>query len=299
MYYKIIEENNSVFVHGVKDFGLKDIFECGQCFRWNEKEDGSYSGVAFGKAVNVDYKKYPDKEGGVLVIKNCTEEDFNGIWKKYFDLDRDYEHIKQILTENDEIMKTAVEYGGGIRLLNQDEWETLISFILSQNRNIPLIKKSIEEICRRYGEQIKDENGEICYSFPSPEVLSKVSAEELAECRLGYRAKYVAETSKAVARSPEKLYLMTGASYKEAFEYLSGLCGVGPKVANCVLLFSMEKYESFPIDVWVRRLMSVLYGTDEDNLKEIREYSDKKFGDLGGFAQQYLFYYARENNIGK
>lgn len=299
MYKGIKEEKNSVLVYGLRDFELKDIFECGQCFRWNPEEDGSYSGVAFGRAVNILYEKEGDREEGTLIIRNSTAEDFENIWKKYFDLERDYGQIKEELSENDEIMAKAVEYGRGIRILNQDEWETLISFILSQNRNIPLIKKSIEEICRRYGEPVYDFNGNIRYAFPRPEVLADVSEEELSECRLGYRARYVTETSKVIAGETDRLYSMTKASYKEALDYLTGLCGVGPKVANCILLFSMEKYESFPIDVWVRRLMSALYGTDENNLKEIREYSDKKFGRLGGFAQQYLFYYARENNIGK
>lgn len=299
MYKGIKEEKNSVLVYGLRDFELKDIFECGQCFRWNPEEDGSYSGVAFGRAVNILYEKEGDREEGTLIIRNSTAEDFENIWKKYFDIERDYGQIKEELSENDEIMAKAVEYGRGIRILNQDEWETLISFILSQNRNIPLIKKSIEEICRRYGEPVYDFNGNIRYAFPRPEVLADVSEEELSECRLGYRARYVTETSKVIAGETDRLYSMTKASYKEALDYLTGLCGVGPKVANCILLFSMEKYESFPIDVWVRRLMSALYGTDENNLKEIREYSDKKFGRLGGFAQQYLFYYARENNIGK
>ena len=147
--------------------------------------------------------------------------------------------------------------------------------------------------------QILDYKCEVKYAFPEPKVLAGVSEEELAECRLGYRARYVAQTSKMIAQDEQGLYNMSGASYKEALEYLTSLCGVGPKVANCILLFSMEKYESFPIDVWVRRLMSVLYGADENNLKEIRECSERKFGRLGGFAQQYLFYYARENNIGK
>ena len=299
MYKGIKEEKNSVLVYGLRDFELKDIFECGQCFRWNPEEDGSYSGVAFGRAVNILYEKEGDREEGTLIIRNSTAEDFENIWKKYFDLERDYGQIKEELSENDEIMAKAVEYGRGIRILNQDEWETLISFILSQNRNIPLIKKSIEEICRRYGEPVYDFNGNIRYAFPRPEALAAVSEEELSECRLGYRARYVTETSKVISGETDRLYSMTKASYKEALDYLTGLCGVGPKVANCILLFSMEKYESFPIDVWVRRLMSALYGTDENNLKEIREYSDKKFGRLGGFAQQYLFYYARENNIGK
>lgn len=299
MYEGIREDKNTVTVYGVRDFELKDIFECGQCFRWNAEEDGSYSGVAFGRAVNLSYDREEGCESGTLVIRNSTSEDFESIWKKYFDLERDYGGIKKELSRDDKIMAKAVEYGRGIRILNQDEWETLISFILSQNRNIPLIKKSIEEISRRYGEPVYDYKGNLRYTFPEPEVLAGVTEEELSDCRLGYRARYVTETSKVIAGERELLYSMTGASYKEALDYLTGLCGVGPKVANCILLFSMEKYESFPIDVWVRRLMSVLYGTDENNLKEIREYSDKKFGKLGGFAQQYLFYYARENNIGK
>ncbi len=293
------EENKCIYVEGVRDFRLKDIFDCGQCFRWNAREDGSYSGVAFGRAVNVNYIRDDNSGEGTLVIRNSNLEDFEKIWKKYFDLERDYGEIKSQLSENDTVMAGAIAFGEGIRILNQDEWETLISFILSQNRNIPLIKKSIEEISRRYGKPVEDENGEIKYAFPEPEVLAALSEEDLADCRLGYRARYVLETAGTVASDSAELYKKTGESYESAFKYLNGLCGVGPKVANCILLFSMEKYESFPIDVWVRRLMSVLYGTDPENLKEIRECAEKNFGRLGGFAQQYLFYYARENGIGK
>ncbi len=302
MFKEVQEKNNCVYVYGVRDFALKDIFECGQCFRWNRQEDGSYFGVAFRKAVSVFYEAEEAQAGetlGVLVIKNCNEADFQKIWKKYFDLERDYGKIKSVLAKNDEIMQTAVRFGSGIRLLNQDEWETLISFILSQNRNIPLIKKSIEELSRKFGQAITDADGNTCYAFPTPQALAALSEEDLAECRLGYRARYVLETARVIAAEPDKLYEMTQLSYEEAFDYLKNLCGVGPKVANCILLFSMEKYASFPIDVWVRRLMSVLYGTDENNLKEIREYAEERFGELGGFAQQYLFYYARECGIGK
>ncbi len=299
MFKEIKEENNCVYVYGVSDFALKDIFECGQCFRWNRRDDGSYFGVAFGRAISVYYEAEPDKTEGMFIIKNCNEADFQKIWKKYFDLERDYGKIKSVLSENDEIMKTAVSFGAGIRLLNQDEWETLISFILSQNRNIPLIKKSIEEISRKFGKPIADADGNVCYAFPTPRALAALSEEDLADCRLGYRARYVLETAKVIASEPQLLYEMTKASYEEAFSYLKKLCGVGPKVANCILLFSMEKYSSFPIDVWVRRLMSVLYGTDENNLKEIKECAEERFGELGGFAQQYLFYYARESGLGK
>lgn len=299
MFESIKELNGNLHIYNVRDFDLKDIFECGQCFRWNPEEDGSYTGVAFGKAVNISYEPNDGSEDGTVIIKNSREADFENIWRKYFDLDRDYGEIKAVLSKDDEVMQEAVEFGGGIRILNQDEWETLISFILSQNRNIPLIKKSIEQVSRKFGKRIPGPDDREYYAFPEPEVLASIEEEDLAECKLGYRARYVVETSRAIAEDKAKLYEMTSAGYKEAFEFLKSLCGVGPKVANCVLLFSMEKYESFPIDVWVRRLMSILYGTDENNLREIKEYADKRFGELGGFAQQYLFYHAREKGLGK
>lgn len=299
MFEGVKELNGNLHIYNVRDFNLKDIFECGQCFRWNQKDDGSYTGVAFGKAVNISYLPEEGKDSGTVVIKNSSEADFENVWRKYFDLDRDYGAIKAILAENDDVMKEAIGFGSGIRILNQDEWETLISFILSQNRNIPLIKKSIEHISRKFGKRIQGPDDGEYFAFPEPEVLANIDEAELDECRLGYRARYVMETSRAIAENKEALYAMTKADYAEAFAFLKSLCGVGPKVANCVLLFSMEKYESFPIDVWVRRLMSVLYGTDENNLKEIQEYADRKFGELGGFAQQYLFYNAREKGLGK
>jgi len=281
--------SNTVIAHGVRDFASEHIFDCGQCFRWNRESDGSYSGIAFGRGINVS------TEGEKLIIKGSTIDDFENIWKKYFDLERDYGEIKETLKKEDPIMEAATHFGEGIRILNQDEWETLISFILSQNRNIPLIKRSVEELCRKFGREITDWRGERAYAFPEIEAIACLSEEDLVPIKLGYRASYVIKTARAAAKDPQRLYEMIGEDIKTAADYLQSFVGVGPKVANCILLFSMEKYDSFPIDVWVKRLMSVFYGCDENKPKEIAALAEEKFGRLGGFAQQYLFYYAREN----
>lgn len=297
MYEYIEEERDGVRLYGVRDFGLSHVFDCGQCFRWNREEDGSYSGVAFGRSLNLS--EGSGKKEGTVLIRGADGEAFEKIWKKYFDLERDYGLIKDRLTANDPVMKEAAAFGAGIRILNQDEWETLISFIISQNRNIPLIKKSVEELSRLFGEPVEGWDGREAYAFPSVERLAELNEDDIGMCRLGYRTRYVIETAKAVAENPDLLYDMTGRSYEEAFDYLRSFCGVGPKVANCVLLFSMEKYASFPVDVWVRRLMSILYGSSESDAGSAQKIAADFFGDLGGFAQQYLFYYAREKGLGK
>lgn len=282
-------------VKEVKDFNLKDIFECGQCFRWNEEADGSFTGVAFGKAVNMMF--CPDSEGsccGRLTIDGATEADFETIWRPYLDLDRDYGDIKKVLGTRDEVIKEAIKAGEGIRLLNQDNWETLISFIISQNNNIPRIKKCIEGICEKFGEELPEFRGKKRYAFPGFDVLSRVTLEDLADIKLGYRADYIIKTAKAVAADNGRmLYALNKMTTKEAYDYLVSLHGVGPKVANCILLFAIEKYESFPIDVWVRRVMNHLYGFEENDMKGMAAFADEKYGEYGGFAQQYLFYYER------
>ena len=281
-----------------KDFNLDHIFNCGQCFRWVKEEDGSYTGVAFGKIVNMktapslqldsagldsaglDSGRFVDLE-----IDQANKEDYEKIWKHYLDLERDYGVIKKQLCETDPVMSKAVEYGYGIRILNQDKWETIVSFLISQNNNIPRIKKCIETLCENFGEYIGEYRGKKYYSMPSPRNLSLLSIDDLAECRLGYRAKYIIETAKQIEKE----------GIEETFEYLNTLCGVGPKVANCILLFSMEKAGCFPIDVWVKRVMNQLYGIDEEDSDAMRAYSENNFGEYGGIAQQYLFYYIRDN----
>lgn len=285
----ITENNNRIIVDGVKDFRLEHTFDNGQCFRWNREVDGSYTGVAFGKAVNIGCID------GTLILDNATLEDFHGIWKSYLDLDRDYGVIKKELTVKDPAMGQAIGYGGGMRILQQEKWETLISFILSQNNNITRIKKCVESLCAAHGSPVGMYRGKMRYAFPAPEVLARLTPEELDTCKLGYRAKYIVGTAKQIAEDGGNTLNSLGeATAEEAYQYLLSLSGVGPKVANCIMLFSMGKYESFPLDVWIKRVMNRVYHIEEGNLKEMQEYAAEHFGGYGGIAQQYLFYYARE-----
>ena len=295
-----MKQNNSYTIEGIKDFDLVHTFECGQCFRWEQQPDGSYTGAAMGRIVNMRFdtgaanpnggsdaavRRSSDRaagQGGRLTITPCTEEDFDDIWRPYLDLDRDYTAIKAKLSEGDDIMKKACEYGYGIRILKQDLWETIVSFIISQNNNIPRIKGCIERLCDNFGEPIGDET--VRHDIPRPEVMAALSIEDLAPVRLGYRAKYLIETAKTVCED----------GLPGDFDELSALCGVGPKVASCIALFGMQDYASFPIDVWVMKVMHELYGLPEGNKKAMAEFAAEHFGELGGFAQQYLFYYMRD-----
>ena len=289
--YSIAEDGDKLIVR-IKNFNSTHIFECGQCFRWNKEEDGSYTGVVFGKILNVKM------EDDCIIFSNTSIDDFNDIWFKYFDLERDYGKIKNKLSK-DPILKEAVAFGGGIRILNQDPFEVLISFIISANNGIPRIKKSIELICERYGDYIGEYNGKSYYSFPTPEALSKVTTEELRECSVGFRDKYIFSAANRVANGEIDIYNLKALSTNEAREVLMRFPGVGPKVSDCIMLFSMEKHDAFPIDVWVKRIMEYFYLKEDTSLKKIQAFGQEKFKKLAGFAQQYLFYYAREQGIGK
>ncbi|HHV25689.1 MAG TPA: DNA-3-methyladenine glycosylase 2 family protein [Tissierellia bacterium] len=292
MKYNIMEGNNKVIIEGIKDFDPVHIFECGQCFRWNKEDDNSFTGVAFERVLNV--KSEDDK----IILSNTNLEDFNNIWYNYFDLERDYGEMKEELSE-DEILKEAVKFGSGIRILKQEPFETLISFIISANNAIPRIKSSIERLSKRYGKYIGEYNGKDYYAFPTAEALSKVDVEELKETKIGFRAKYVSSAAKRVYNGEADLNDIKTLDTDEAREKLMEFQGVGPKVSDCILLFAMEKYDAFPIDVWVKRIMEYFYLKEDTSMKKIQRYGEEKFKDLAGFAQQYLFYYARELGIGK
>ena len=288
------EHDNVLIVEGVRDFELDHIFDCGQCFRWEKEPEGGYLGVACGQIAVMDYEK--DEE--TLRIYGSDEEAFENVWRHYLDLDRDYSSIKKRLAEKDEIIAKAIDYGQGIRILNQEKWETLLSFIISQNNNIPRIKKCINSLSQTLGRKVGEYHGREFYSLPSPEALAGASLEDLAPCRLGYRAKYLIETAKQVSEEGmENLELLggEGITSEEVFEKLKGYCGVGPKVANCIALFSMGRLDRFPIDVWVKKVMNRLYGIEEDNMKAMAEFASENFGEYGGIAQQYLFYYITHN----
>lgn len=275
-----------------KSFEPEHIFECGQCFRWNKQEEGSYTGIFKQNVVNV--KKADNK----IIFRGICKENIKDECIKYFDLNTNYDNIKSKLSNVDNYLKTSIEYGEGIRILNQDLWETLISFIISANNNIPRIKGIIERISKSYGEKIVWDKAEY-YTFPTPQELSKASVEDLRNIGLGFRDVRVYETTKIINENPNKLKeLEDEKDVNKLREELLKFPGVGPKVADCVMLFStLKKLEVFPIDVWVRRVMNELYIKNDDetkiNKKEIEELAKTKYGNLAGIAQQYLFYWRR------
>ena len=280
-------------LRNVESFELRDIFECGQCFRWNKQEDGSYTGVFKNNVLNV--KKNKDE----IIFEGICENEIQQTAENYFDLNRNYEKIKEQLSKIDQNMKKSIEYGNGIRILNQDLWETIISFIISANNNIPRIKGIIERLSEKYGDEIKYK-GNKYYTFPTPEQLKNVTVEEYRKLGLGFRDIRLYETTKMILNKQVDIENMkNNPNTIEVREELLKLSGVGPKVADCILLFSdLKRFEVFPIDVWVRRVMNDLYIKNEDetkvNKKQIEKIANEKFGDLAGLAQQYLFYWRRE-----
>ena len=290
---KVYEKENSVVIEGALDFDPKHIFECGQCFRWKAEEDGSYTGVAKGRVINVS------REGNTVYLKNTNLEDFNKIWKSYFDLETDYAKIKNELKSMDEYLEKATEFGWGIRILRQDPWEMLISFIISSNNRIPMIQKAISNLSREYGTYIGKFNGVEYYDFPTPEQLSKASIADIRACSTGFRDKYIKATTERVISENEDVYDYENLATEDCRKKLMEFNGVGPKVCDCIALFGMQKYDTFPVDVWVKRVMQEFYVEDDMSLPKIRKYAIDKFEDLSGFAQQYLFYYARELGIGR
>ena len=280
-------------INQIETFLPQHIFECGQCFRWNKQPDGNYTGVFKGNVLNVAV------ENGQIVFKGICSGNIQDVVNEYFDLNRDYTKIQESLSKIDEPLKISIQYGKGIRLLNQDLWETIISFIISANNNIPRIKGIIERLSKQYGKQIKW-NSQTYYTFPTPEELSKASVADLRVLGLGFRDQRVYETTKIILNKQvdlEKLKQET--STKKVREILLTLPGVGPKVADCIMLFSTLKcLDVFPVDVWVRRVMNELYFKlpEENKLKreQIEKLAYEKYGDLAGIAQQYLFYWKRE-----
>lgn len=282
-YYEI-KQNDS--------FNLKHIFECGQCFRWNKEEDGSYTGVFKNNVLNVK------AENGNIIFKGICNGNIKDIVIDYFDLDTDYGKIKDELKKVDKYLEESINFGSGIRILNQDLWEMLISFIISANNNIPRIKGIIERMSKKYGKEIIY-NKKTYYTFPTAQELSKASIEDLRSLGLGFRDKRIYETTQKIKNNEFNLEQIKEIKDTNLIrEKLETLPGVGPKVADCILLFGLKRFEVFPIDVWVRRVMNDLYIKKEDetkvNKKEIEELAKTKYKNLAGIAQQYLFYWRRE-----
>ena len=270
MKYKAFE--NRIEVYGLTDFELKDTLMCGQCFRFRELEDGSFYGVALDKEITLS------KADGTLTL-NVTEADFLSFWKDYFDLETDYGKIKSDLSKIHPTLAEAARFAPGIRTLKQDPFEALISFIISQNNNIKRISGIVERLCELCGEEIR----EGVYAFPSPEVLAKMSEEDLAPIRAGFRARYIIDGARKVQSGEVDLDALKSLSYNDAKAQLMKITGVGVKVADCVLLYGLHRLEGFPVDVWMKRAMAVLF----DGI------SGESFGEYAGIAQQYIFHYAR------
>lgn len=272
-------------VYKIEDFDCLRIFTCGQCFRW--RQDGEWwKGVARGRQL----KLRSDRENGTVTVCGEGAERFLQDWGDYFDLNTDYAKIRGYLAGLDSNLREATEYGKGIRLLRQDPFETLISFIISANNNIPRISKCIDVLCARFGDIIgidPDSEGPI-YAFPEPEKLSVLTPETISEvCHAGYRSPYIV----AAARK----YIDLGGDLSDPEIYP----GVGPKVAACIKLFTGSDMNAFPVDVWVRRLIQELYfggesGGYEPSVPEIRKFVAEHFPEYGGYAQQYLFYWRRD-----
>ncbi|MGO5067209.1 DNA-3-methyladenine glycosylase 2 family protein [Clostridium sporogenes] len=299
MDFNYIENcKNGIVIKDVRNFELPHIFECGQCFRWYKEKENSYIGVAYGKVIEVE------KVNNDVILYNATEEGFKDIWAEYFDLYRDYGEIKNILSKDD-ILAKSVKFGHGIRLLKQDPFEIIVSFIISANNRIPMIKRAIKNISEKWGNSV-EYKGNIYYSFPTVNQLKDATEEELKACGVGFRAKYIKDTVNKIYKnsikddSYEKEYDMSWIKMQPddlCHKMLQNYNGIGAKVADCAMLFSMGKYSAFPVDVWVKRAMQYFYLAPDVSLKKIRDFGREKFGELSGFAQQYLFYYARENKI--
>lgn len=276
---QIFENGNEIEITGIKDFDLTRIFECGQCFRWNADESGVYTGVAFGRAARIR------KEGGSVFITG-TLDDFSEIWRGYFDMDRDYESIRYGLCIDD-YMTEAAAYGTGIRILKQDKWEALCSFILSQCNNIPRIKMIIEKFCCLYGEPIEF-NGTTYHSFPSAEKTALLNVQDLAPLRCGYRAPYILEAARAITDGRIDLEALASGTPENALSMLKKMSGIGDKVASCAVLFGLHMLDAFPIDTWIKKAITENYSEGFD---------PSVFSPYAGIAQQYMFYYMRSGKL--
>ena len=286
-------QEQKYILENATSFEPKHIFECGQCFRWDEEQDGNYTGIVKNNVINVK------KVDNSIAFESLGADNLEELVIDYFDLNRDYEKIKDELSKIDEYLANSIKYGSGIRILNQDLWETIISFIISANNNIPRIKGIINRISQKYGTEI-EWKGKKYYTFPTVENLAKATVEDLRSLGLGFRDIRVYNTThKILEKQVDLEKLHQEVDTKKVRDTLLTLDGVGPKVADCILLFStLKRFDVFPIDVWVRRVMNELYIKNEDetkvNKKDIEKLAKEKYGNLEGIAQQYLFYWKRD-----
>ena len=269
---KNISSENFIVIPDVRDLDLEQTLDCGQSFRWEKQDDGSFSGVAFGKYVNISL------DGTDMIIKNAVTGD-EKIWRDYFDLELDYGKIRGDISKLHPVLKDAARYAPGIRILCQEPYEALCTFIISQNNNIKRIKGIVARLCESFGDELQ----EGVYTFPTAERLAGLTPDDLAPLRAGFRNRYIIDSAKKVASHEVDLELCKTADYEAARAELMKITGVGVKVADCTLLFGMHRVEAFPVDVWMKRAMEKLFPDMTAN----------DFGEYAGIAQQYIFHYSR------
>ncbi len=290
---KVRVKGKNIIIKDIKDFDLEQTMECGQCFHFVKLGAKEYGISAFGRLLHAKQEK------DAFVLYNTSKEEFEDIWRAYFDLDTDYATIKAWLLKEDETLKEAIETMWGVRLLKQDFFETLISFIISQNKQIPHIKQIVATISKEYGQYLGKIGEEEFYAFPTVEQLSVVSEEQLRACKTGFRAPYIKNAVEMMKSGMPTETELRNCDIEMCKGALMKIKGVGTKVANCVMLFGLQRYEAFPVDVWIKRIMECLYFQGADTPKdEIERFGVGRFGKFGGFAQQYLFYYGKTLNIG-
>ncbi|MCD8180129.1 MAG: 8-oxoguanine DNA glycosylase [Firmicutes bacterium] len=283
-------KGNNLIVRGLRDFNTEHIFDCGQCFRFNRIGGGTYFGIAKGKALKIS------QSGDEVTFFDTSEKDFYETWFDYFDLGRDYGAVKAELSR-DSVMRDAISYGGGIRILNQDLWESVVSFIISASNNIPRIKGIIERFCAAFGDEI-EYMGNTYYSFPDISKTASLTKDDLAVIRAGFRDKYIMDAARKFNSGALSEEYIRSLSTPDAKHALMTINGVGNKVSDCILLFGLGRSDSFPVDVWIKRVMEYCYFDGEQSIETISHFAEERFGSMGGYAQQYLFFYARENKIG-
>ena len=281
---------NKTILKGQTSFVPSHIFECGQAFRWKKLDEEAYRFIFRDMVLEA----HATDDSIEIVGEFRDEKDIIN----YFDLNTDYDAIKKTLSANDEVIRKAIDFGGGMRILKQDPFETYISFIISANNQIKNIKNTIKKLSQMYGEKLNNPfDEEEYYAFPSPLELSNAKPEDIKEyARAGFRSERIVIASKMVQEGIINFEELKERSVDDIRKTLLEVPGIGEKVFQCILLFGLGRTDSFPVDVWVKRVMEELYYDGEErNKKLIQEDGMRRFGDLSGYAQQYLFYYMREN----
>lgn len=259
----------------IDDFSLSQICQSGQCFRMNQLADGNFTILAGDRYLKA-------RQQGSECSFDCEEAEFESFWKSYFDLEQDYRSYRKRIDPEDAYLWAAAAYGSGIRILRQDLWEMIVSFLISQQNNIVRIRRCIQNICEAYGEKKGSMTGEFYYAFPGPEALAGLNEDALKACNLGYRSKYVVRAARSVISGEIDLEAVSGMPYRSAKEELLKLYGVGEKVADCICLFALHQLEAFPVDTHIDQALEKHYK---------RGFPKRRYQGVQGVMQQYIFYY--------